>query len=209
MDYLGHLIHYGHKNICRGVTDWRLPDGSIPIESTRPFVTLEGMNDTIVNNINKVVSQDDWLIHTGDWSFGGFENIKKFRDRIICRNIILVTGNHDHHIVKNKDNIKDLFTDVVSTITLLFEKTEIVLFHYPILSWNNMGRGSIHLHGHTHLSNVNKLGRGRRMDVGIDGHIEFRPYDLIEECIIPLKKRPVLSEDGIIDHHVDKIKNRK
>jgi calcineurin-like phosphoesterase family protein len=23
--------HYGHKNICRGVTEWRLPDGSIPI----------------------------------------------------------------------------------------------------------------------------------------------------------------------------------
>jgi len=29
--------HYGHKNICRGVTDWRLPDGSIPVDQTRAF----------------------------------------------------------------------------------------------------------------------------------------------------------------------------
>ena len=33
--------HYGHKNICRGVTNWRLPDGSIPIDQTRDFKTIE------------------------------------------------------------------------------------------------------------------------------------------------------------------------
>ena len=47
--------HYGHKNICRGVTDWRMPNGSIPINQTRDFKTLDKMNDTIVKNINDVV----------------------------------------------------------------------------------------------------------------------------------------------------------
>ena len=37
--------HYGHKNICRGVTAWRLPDGSIPIDQTRDFNTIEQMNE--------------------------------------------------------------------------------------------------------------------------------------------------------------------
>jgi calcineurin-like phosphoesterase family protein len=72
--------HFGHKNICRGVTAWRLPDGSIPIGQTRDFDSIGEMNDIIVNNINSVVGQDDVLIHLGDWSFGGFENVKIFRD---------------------------------------------------------------------------------------------------------------------------------
>jgi calcineurin-like phosphoesterase family protein len=201
--------HYGHKNICRGVTDWRSPDGSIPIESTRPFTSIEEMNDLIVNNINSVVRQDDWLIHLGDWSFGGFENIMKFRERFICQNIILVLGNHDHHIQNNKENIRDVFLGVCEYMVLTYDKKEIILFHYPITSWNGMGRGSIHLHGHTHLTGDNRFGVGRRMDVGIDGHPEFRPYDLVEDCIIPLRKRQVLSETEFKDHHTDKIINRR
>jgi calcineurin-like phosphoesterase family protein len=98
--------HYGHKNICRGVTEWRLPDGSIPISQTRNFNTIEQMNETIVNNINSVVGQDDVLIHLGDFSFGGFENIQKFRDRILCKEIHLVLGNHDTHIENNRDNVQ-------------------------------------------------------------------------------------------------------
>ncbi len=66
--------HYSHTNICRGVTNWRMSDGSIPITQTRDFDTIEKMNSRIVDNINEVVGQDDVLIHLGDWSFGGFEN---------------------------------------------------------------------------------------------------------------------------------------
>jgi calcineurin-like phosphoesterase family protein len=70
--------HYNHKNICRGVTDWRTQDGSIPEKQTRNFSNLEKMNNAIVNNINEVVGQDDVLIHLGDWSFGGFEKIQEY-----------------------------------------------------------------------------------------------------------------------------------
>ena len=86
--------HYGHTNICRGVTNWRLPNGDIPVNQTRDFLTIDKMNATIVNNINGIVGQDDILIHLGDWSFGGFENIEEFRNRIICQNIHLILGNH-------------------------------------------------------------------------------------------------------------------
>ena len=54
--------HYNHKNICRGVTNWRLPDGTTPINQTRDFSDLGKMNATIVNNINEVVMQDDILV---------------------------------------------------------------------------------------------------------------------------------------------------
>ena len=70
--------HYNHTNICRGVTKWRMPDGSVPESQTRNFESLDKMNSAIVNNINEVVGQDDVLIHLGDWSFGGFEQIEEF-----------------------------------------------------------------------------------------------------------------------------------
>ena len=203
MDYLGYVTHYGHKNICRGVTEWRNSVGDIPIESTRPFNTIEKMNQKIVDNINDVVNENDWLFHLGDWSFGGYENIKKFRDRIICKNIILVLGNHDHHIENNKGDVRDLFTHVFNYLTLYYDKREILLFHYPITSWNNMSRGSIHLHGHTHLPDNQKFSKGRRMDIGIDGNTKFKPYNLIDECILPLLSKPISSEQEFKDHHID------
>ena len=43
-------LHFGHKNICRGVTNWRTQDGEIPIRNTRDFQTIELMNSTLVNN---------------------------------------------------------------------------------------------------------------------------------------------------------------
>ena len=104
--------HYAHKNICRGVTNWRMPDGSIPEKQTRPYDTVGEMNAWIVNNINERVRQEDVLIHLGDWSFGGFETIEEFYNRLVCKNIHLILGNHDHHIDRNRDNIKRLFKSV-------------------------------------------------------------------------------------------------
>ena len=77
--------HYNHTNICRGVTRWTDAE-----DITRDFKTLDQMNDRIVNGINSQVGQNDVLFHLGDWSFGGFEFIEQFRNRINCKNIHLV-----------------------------------------------------------------------------------------------------------------------
>jgi calcineurin-like phosphoesterase family protein len=198
--------HYNHANICRGTTSWRKPDGSIPIKETRDFKNLDLMNDTIVNNINSIVKEDDILIHLGDWSFGGFESIQKFRDRVICKNIHLILGNHDHHIENNKENIQELFLSVSQCNTLKIGKIEIQLMHYPIDSWNNLRKGAMHLHGHCHLPNDKRLGKGKRIDAGIDGHLEFRPYHLMRELVPLLNKQPIHSEIEK-DHHTDDMLN--
>ena len=98
--------HYNHKNICRGVSNWAEGRG------TRDFATLQKMNESIVNQINSKVMEDDILFHLGDWSFGGFESITEFRNRIVCKNIHLILGNHDHHIEHNIDDVQDLFASV-------------------------------------------------------------------------------------------------
>lgn len=240
--------HYGHKNICRGVTEWRTVDNKIPITQTRDFPTIDKMNDTIVKNINSVVNQNDILIHGGDWSFGGIENIWNFYNRLNCKNIYLILGNHDHHIerdkilpnchvnIKNLDELelideppnnvfndgrddlfkigaKELFLEVFDKLILTvknreLERKDVIYFdHYPISSWENLNKGVCHLHGHSHLPHNKKFSMGRRMDVGIDGHIEFRPYELYRECLNPLYKLEVKSDLMKLDHHTERLNN--
>ena len=197
--------HYAHKNICRGVTEWRLPDGSIPISQTRDFNTIEQMNETIVNKINSVVGKDDVLIHLGDFRFGGFENIQKFRDRILCEEIHLILGNHDTHIENNRDNIQESFTSVNHYTKLLYKFKTFILSHYPIQSWDGLNKGHIQLHGHCHLSTNLRFGKGKKMDVGMDGHPTFGVYDM-DDIIRIMDKREIAS-DMLFDHHTDEMLN--
>jgi calcineurin-like phosphoesterase family protein len=207
VDYLGHLTHFSHKNICRGVTNWRLPNGEIPVDQTRDFTTIEKMNTTIVNNINEVVGQDDVLIHLGDWSFGGYEQIREFWDRLVCKNIHLILGNHDHHIDRNRDGSQGLFKSVSHYNTLELGQFKFQLMHYPISSWDGLNKGVMHLHGHCHLPTNRRFGKGQRMDVGMDGHPDFRPYNVLREIVPLLRNRPKVSEINE-DHHLDEIVNK-
>lgn len=198
--------HYNHKNICRGVTNWRTEDGKIPIDQTRDFENLDKMNATIVNNINNIVGQDDILICLGDWSFGGIEQIFEFQKRLICKNIHLIYGNHDHHIESNRDGTRDLFLSTSYYNAFQYCGRTFKVMHYPISSWDGLRKGHIHLHGHVHFPNHLKFGKGKRMDVGMDGHPEFRPYNLKRE-IIPLMDAREIKSELIDDHHTDSTKN--
>ena len=55
------------------------------------------------------------------------------------------------------------------------------------------------LHGHTHKRPEKRLGVGRTMDVGLDGHPEFRPYGL-GEIMELVSTRPIQSYMGD-DYH--------
>lgn len=196
--------HYAHNNICRGITNWRLPNGDIPEKQTRDFPNLDKMNSSIVNNINEVVGQDDILIHLGDFSFGGFDKIEEFRNRIICKEVHLVLGNHDHHIERNRQGVQRLFASVQNYLHLEYtNKTShrFIMCHYPICSWHDMKKGSFHLFGHLHTSKERKYMDGRSMDVGMDGN-NLVPYD-IEYIIRKLSGRPVSYNTLKSDHHLD------
>lgn len=197
--------HYRHSNICSATSNW--PEGS----KTRNFPSLENMDDAIVESINSRVGGDDMLFHLGDWAFGGFEAVKEFRDRINCKNVYLILGNHDHHIDRDKEGIRSLFKHVSKyeyiTITREADKDQksvkirMVLCHFPIASWHDMNQGVIHLHGHVHFSPEEKLSPGKMMDVGFDGSEEFRPYSL-DEILDIMEERPVCSLFNN-DHHLE------
>ena len=193
--------HYNHANICSATTTWNEP------VTCREFKTLEHMNAHLVGNINEVVGQDDILFHLGDWSFGGFEQIQKFREQIVCRNVHIITGNHDHHIENNRENCQMLFSSVNKYLDLvvkynvgtpLMGEQRFALMHFPIASWDNMARGAIHLHGHVHFKPTMRLQEGKMMDVGVDGN-NLYPIDMSEVVSI-MKNRPIKSLFKS-DHH--------
>jgi calcineurin-like phosphoesterase family protein len=201
--------HYGHTNICRATTKWTGADNM-----TRNFKSLEHMNDAIADNINEIVNENDILIHLGDFSFGGFDNISEFRNRIVCKNIHLVLGNHDHHIERNKENIQELFTSVNHYINLdirrpssirkgEMDKFKFVLMHFPIASWDGMNDGVMHLHGHVHLPKHQRIAGGRAMDVGVDGN-DMYPLGMFEVLNL-LKNQPIKSLSLPKDHHEKRI----
>lgn len=183
--------HAYHKNICKGSTKWDLNDhgGSL---SVRDFKDEFEMTDVLVDSINETVLEDDFIIHLGDFSFGGIENIWNFRKRINCKNIILILGNHDHHILNNRElpncyteyssktfesqkdvkrgvfekvRAQEIFHSVHSALSLQIGKNTFELCHYPYAVWNKAHHGRIHLHGHCHGSYQTD---GRLLDVGVD-----------------------------------------
>lgn len=192
--------HYHHTNICRGVTRWRTLDGKIPINQTRNFQDLDEMDSVIVNNINSKVGPNDTLIHLGDVAFGGFEKIGEFLNRLVCKNINLVLGNHDHHIRNNRENIQERFLSVSDYLQVRIYDQDFVLSHYPFASWNGLNKGVIHLYGHIHSGYKNKFGNGKKMDVGVDGN-DMRPYKLSE--IVHMMDRRKIGSDLNNDHHLD------
>jgi len=199
--------HYAHSNICSATTKW---EGALNL--TREFNSLDHMNATLVNNINNMVGEDDILIHLGDWSFGGFEKVQEFRSRILCKNIHLILGNHDHHIERNKEGVQDLFSSVQNYLRLevrrpinkaTTEKFIFVCMHYPIASWHDMNQGVIHLHGHVHLPPHLRIAEGKAMDVGVDGN-GLEPISL-DEVLSIMKDREVKKLSLPKDHHEKRI----
>lgn len=193
--------HYNHGNICTATTQWINP------VTCREFESLEKMNAHLVGNINEKVGENDILFHLGDWSFGGFEQIELFRNQIVCKNVHIITGNHDHHIESDKEGIQSIFSSVNKYLNLvvkwnvgtpLMGEQRFALMHFPIASWDNMARGAIHLHGHVHFEADKRIGVGKMMDVGCDGN-ELYPIEMSE--ILRLMDTQPIKSMFTFDHH--------
>lgn len=205
MIYFTSDTHYNHKNIVSGTADWE--DKS----RCRQFDTLEEHNDKLVESINLRVKADDILYHLGDWSFGGIQSVSEFRDRLNCKDIHLIFGNHDHHIERNKDNLQRLFSSTQHYKEIKINGRFIVLCHYAMRVWNHSHKGSWMLYGHSHgsldaatplFANPTWIGDQyftkniRTMDVGVDTN-NLLPYS-IGELDSLLSGREVLLD---VDHH--------
>jgi len=133
-------------------------------------------DNTLLNNINEVCGRDDIYINAGDVAFLKLKQLKELRDKINCRNIYIVIGNHD-----DEDDLRYVFGkyNVYERVLVKVGKQKAVIDHYPGDSWRSSHKGYWLLFGHTHCS-----GEARRLkdpswalskDVSVEGH-DFRPW---------------------------------
>ncbi len=183
--------HFSHKNIVRGISNWDDKRGC------RDFDTLDKHDYTILKNINDVVGEDDILFHLGDFSFSGHENVRKFREQIICKEIHYILGNHDQYIEPLNSRYRELFSSVQHYKEVTFingsDKKHVIMCHYAMDVWNNHHKGSIMLFGHSHSTLA--ISHRKKMDVGVDTN-NLKPYN-IHEIFRIMNKRVV----EFIDHH--------
>jgi calcineurin-like phosphoesterase family protein len=70
------------------------------------------------------------------------------------------------------------------------------------MSWNKMNDGVIHLHGHVHLPPNKIMGKGKMMDVGMDGNGLY-PIS-IKEVLNKMYYQPIASGFDF-DHHIKRV----
>ena len=173
--------HLGHSNIikyCRrpfvSETEADLlamaDRGSIPASDIRisPEST-KWMTDTIIDSTNAVVGENDTIVHAGDLLFsprdGLFEALQAYRKRIVCRNIILIWGNHDdalrdlyyntgrykgNHWSKASQETRQMFVSAYDQFMFNVNGQKIFVNHYPARSWDCAHHGAWMLYGHVH-----------------------------------------------------------
>lgn len=178
--YLTSDLHLNHRNIIK--------------YCNRPFATTGEMDARLLDNINKTVGENDLLIHLGDFCFGSkdsyYQIAQAYRNRIVCKNIINIWGNHDHR------KIHDLFSETYDLYTLIAQNQKMVLCHYAMAIWKDSHKSAWHLYGHSHATAEKMLDTimpGRRsMDVGVDNAAkilgEYRPFSVDEIRKIMEKK---------------------
>lgn len=158
----------------------------------RPFATVEEMNAELVRRWKAVVRPKDHIYVLGDVFFGPKNQAGGFV-RALPGVKYLVPGNHDFKTRKDGYFVES-FKWVKDIAEISVEGQRIVLCHFAFLVWNQMHRGSWHLHGHSHGSLPDNP-NARRLDVGVDAWT-YAPVSFEE-----IKARMALKTFQPVDHH--------
>lgn len=151
-------LHLGHTNIIR--------------HCGRPFDSVAEMDEAILSAINYVVDQADTLWVLGDFAFRG-RSPSHYRERIKCRDVRLLVGNHDHR--GRCESAGFSFVGDVSQISI--GRQRIWMSHYPHRSWPASHHGSWHLYGHVHgrMAGEDRERQTNSLDVGVDASDPLGP----------------------------------
>ena len=148
-------LHWGHRNIM----------SFCPQSRARFRNDLDYMNEQMVKEWNDLIAPEDLVYILGDVAFLPAQKAAETVNRLNGTKI-LVEGNHDRKAL-NDPTFRRCFQEVHKYLDINYNGTKVVMFHYPIAEWDQMHRGSVHLHGHLH-GGTSGMEKFRCRDIGID-----------------------------------------
>ena len=161
-------LHFGHGNVIK--------------YESRPFSSVEEMDDVLIERWNKKVKKGDEVYILGDFGFINGERTNEILKRLNGRKY-LVKGNHDYYFLKDKNFNLDSFEWIKDYACIKDDGKILCMFHYPIAVWDRKHYGSIHLYGHVHSNTTTEhpltLVLENAYNVGCDVH-NFEPVTLEE-----------------------------
>jgi calcineurin-like phosphoesterase family protein len=145
--------HFCHKNIIE--------------YADRPFLSVEEMNEKIIENWNKAVKKNYKVIIAGDFALCGKEKMKELVERLNGYKI-LILGNHD----RSYNSMKSFpFDEVIKYPILIQEKY--IISHHPL---ENVPTGFVNIHGHIHNREMHSL---NYFNISVE-QIGYTPIELKE-----------------------------
>ncbi|SEK68852.1 Calcineurin-like phosphoesterase superfamily protein [Pseudobutyrivibrio ruminis] len=154
----------------------------------RPFDNISTMHEYIHTNWNNRITNGDTVYILGDVSLRGQKDNLIAYVSTLKGQKVLVKGNHDD---VSDYRYQQLFSEICDykEVHDSFDgkNYDLVLSHYPIYSWKNMGRGWIHLYGHTHNSIEDDMYLKALSDMKINcGHLhDNNPVAVNVGCMKP------------------------
>ena len=136
----------------RYIADMHFDYDSIIAYDNRPFDSVEEMNEALIANWNRVVTDPEdltWIL--GDFCSGNAERWCELLSRLNGRKA-LILGNHDDPAVLKAKAVRARLEDTAEYREILDKGRHVVLCHYPILAFRDHYFGWYHLYGHVHAS---------------------------------------------------------
>jgi calcineurin-like phosphoesterase family protein len=146
----------------------------------RPFSNMAEHDEALIGNWNVIVGEDDDIWHLGDFMSIRAGDCDALLQRLNGRKHLIV-GNNDPETTTTAAG----WASVGHYIELKPDgEHHLILCHYAFRTWNQMGKKSINLHGHSH-GRLKPL--PRQFDVGVDAQ-NLRPITLDE--LLATKRKP-------------------
>lgn len=160
--------------------DFHFNDQDIMKFNTRPWKTMDEMNEGLIKNWNELVKDEDTVVVIGDFIYADHERILgKLKGEII-----LIVGNHDQ-INRMSNRAMNRFKDIRHLKIITYGTKEFVCCHYAMRIWENSHYGSIQLFGHSH-------GRMKTSNLSFDMGV-----DLPENKFAPVSAEEVIKRAEI------------
>src|ERR1700678_3730056 len=114
------------------ISDTHFDHAKIITLCNRPFANVDEMNETMVQRWNSVVTSEDTVHFLGDFAW----KRHSYWAGQLNGHIIFYKGNHDKGLAAHEEYVE-----------MQDGEWKLVLFHYPIVSWNGYFKGVFHFYG--------------------------------------------------------------